>query len=78
VGGHIRRRHTRGKNRSVLENSHDLPNANGAFAVAVGVFIISPLYYQWRTEPYRATLDKWYALTAAAGLLLFGVSRLIL
>jgi hypothetical protein len=67
-----------GKTGSALENSRDLPNANGALIVAVGVFLASPLYYQWRTEPYRATLGKWYALTAAAGLLLFGASRLIL
>jgi uncharacterized RDD family membrane protein YckC len=67
-----------GKTGSALENSRDLPNANGALIVAVGVFLASPLYYQWRTEPYGATLGKWYALTAAAGLLLFGASRLIL
>jgi hypothetical protein len=66
------------KGASALENTTDYPNANLAFIVAVGVFISSPIYYYWSTDTYKASLAKWCALTAAAGLLLFGASRLIL
>jgi hypothetical protein len=66
------------KGASALENTTDYPNANLAFIVAVGVFISSPSYYYWSTDTYKASLAKWCALTAAAGLLLFGASRPIL
>ena len=63
---------------SALENTTDYPNANLAFIVTVGVFISSPIYYFWSTDTYGASVAKWCALTATAGLLLFGASRLIL
>jgi hypothetical protein len=57
----------------------DLPNANVAFVVAVLVYFASPMYAWWWTEwpkMYSGALVRWGALTATAGLAVFGVSRL--
>ena len=61
-----------------LDDSTDYPDANLAFVVAVAVFIVSPIYYHWSTNTYRAGIAKWCGVTGAAGLLLFAASRLIL
>ena len=62
-----------------LENADSLPNANLAVAAAVVVYTASPWAAWWWSDfaATRTAAPRWYGLTAIAGAILFGVSRML-
>ena len=63
---------------ATLDNADSLPNANLAFAAAIVIYIGSP-FAAWWWAGFAATRDappKWLGLTAIAGAILFGLSRM--
>jgi hypothetical protein len=56
----------------------DIPNANLAFIVAVGVFLVSPAANTWWTNRGFGTAQQltWLGLTALAGAGVFAVAQL--
>ena len=61
-----------------IESADSLPNANLAFVAAVVVYAASA-WAAWCWADFATTRNaapKWYGLTAIAGAILFGVSRM--
>jgi hypothetical protein len=58
-------------------NSADYPNANIAFIAALIAFFGAGFYAWWWGDLRRGTPVMWWAVTATAGLVIFGVALLL-